>query len=355
MCDHSYVETMDRGGYRVVSSINQLVPFSVAPSGADINVTDVNGDYSVEAKYDGIPAGSKSFTYSGSAFPLGGEVVDAGGDPIKGVEIRYVIRSDDTTSASIVASGSKFTADDGSFIIHAYQGQVAEITSVSRAGLTFPLQTYNYGTIDGPSLGFTFESKEYMVKVTVKDASDRAAVGVPVEALWFTSVYSPSTSKYVISTSGAGIYCNSVSVSVVTDADGVAYIAVDDSQKPAGAKLYVKGGACNYTMSTDPNMNAGEHNDDLPDAAHLQGVGNRYIDTSTYDDVVLVTDDRSVEVTVVGSKDSNLNGGAVLQDVQVEVGWYFEVPSPGGSGYVISTISFSVVFKFAYTFIVHTS
>ena len=322
--------TMDRGGYHVVSSIQQSVLFSVANSAnADINIADTKGEYTVTAKCNGVAVDSESVVYGGTSHSLAGKVVDAKNDPIKGAEVKYVIYSDDSTVASIVASGSKFTAADGTYTIFAKLGEVVEITEVVCVGLTFPDQTFSYGTVMGDvSPGHTFISKEHMVFVSVKDSSNRVAPNVPIKAAWYTSE-DDGTGKYIISSSVNGIYCNSATVDVRTDSTGSAYIAVDASQMPSGAVLYVCSDICNYTFTTDSRVSVGSNKlNDLPAYGSLSEKGNVYVNTTTYDDVSIVADDYSVEVTVAGAKDGSLNGGAVLQDVSVEADWYYQMDSP---------------------------
>jgi len=316
--------SMDKGGFRILSSVQQSIPISVSATGL-INPTDVKGDYTVTVKFNGASAGSASITYGGNAYTLQGKVVDAGGDSIPGAEVRYEVYADSTPSAALVAQGVKTTGSDGAYTIYAKQYEVARIISVSFEGLTFDAPTYEYGTILADAIpGPEFKSKEHLVTVTVEDASGRPAVNASLQVVWYTSVLEGTT--YVKGTSDQGINDDAK-----TGADGKAMVVIDPSKMPAGAKLYVSGLSEGKYYSFDTDVEVSSSTYDLPDS--LSHEGNTYVNTSTYDDVMIYAEEFSIEVNVLGALDSHSVGGAVLQNVKVDAEWLFQTGS--GTDYKI--------------------
>lgn len=316
--------SMSVAGSYITTQVQGAYIYTIAGSGADINLADKSGLYSVSMKCNGIAAGSASTNYLGTVYALEGSVMDKGGKNISGATVEYQI----TDSEGIVMSeDSIVTGTDGRYSINSVAGTIVNITSVSAEGFTFPVNTYSYGTVTGNvSPGMTFVSDENYIKVLVRDRSALPASGVAISAVWYTCTLNDDGVTYRIEASDEGLQ-------IPYDTDSSGYAIVTISETVTDAKLLIKGMTGSYSFTdVDAIYPTPSTNVPLPD--FLSGEGNAYANLSTFGDVAIRADDYSVVVTAAGNIDSEMHGGAVLQGVHVSAAWYYQ--HDDGSGYVIA-------------------
>ena len=321
--DVRQASTVVSGSY-IDTPIQGLYLYSVATSGADINLADFAGLYSVAMKCNGIAAGNATTDYKGTVYTLGGCVKDKRGSEIAGANVSYQITD---TEGIIMGEGVLVTGADGKYAIRSVAGTIVNITSVEAEGFSFPVSTYSYGTVTGDVLpGKTFNSNESYIKVVVKDRSGLPASGVEIDATWYTQSINPDSS-YRIDASDEGLM-----VPFRTDSDGTAIITI--SKIIPGARLLVKGMTGSYTFNdVDPIYATPSTPNPLP--SFLSGSGNAYANLTTYYNVSILADDYSVVVTTAGNiNPATLGGGAELQGVHLSVLWYYQCNAEGG-GYDI--------------------
>ena len=300
-------------GCYVTTQIEGIHMYTVADSGADINLVDKAGVYSVILKCNGITASSASTDYRGTVYNLYGSVMDKNGRSISDATISYQI----TDSEGIpMSEGTYVTDSSGLYIIRSVASTIVNITSVVAEGFTFPIHTYSYGTITGDVYpGMTFVSNEKYIKIIVRDQSAMPAEGVEISAVWYTCTPN-GDGTYRIEGSTTGLV-----VPFDTGADGSAIVTV--SETVADARLLIKGMTGSYSFNdVDPIYPTPSTPFPLPD--FLSGEGNAYANLTSYDPLTIHADDYSVVITAAGNLDSGLHGGAVLQGVHVSAEWYYQ-------------------------------
>ena len=313
LTDVRSASTVVSGSY-IDSPVQGLYLYTVANTGADINLLDFAGLYSVAIKCNGIIAGNATTDYKGTVYTLGGIVKDKGGKNIANASVNYQITDSEGT---VMGEGTLITGADGKYAIRSVAGTIVNITSVEAEGFSFDVSSYSYGTVTGDVLpGKTFNSKENYIKVVVRDRSGVAAPGVEISALWYTQT-SNGDGTYRIDS-----YDDGLKVPFRTDSEGTAIITV--SEVMTGARLLVKGMTGSYTFNdVDPIYKTPSTPYPLPSV--LSGTGNAYANLGTFGPVSIQADDYSVIVTAAGNiNPSTLVGGAELQGVHMSAIWYYQ-------------------------------
>lgn len=271
-------------------------------SDSDLTVADYRGKYTISIGYNGIPVDSVEYTYLGSALSVKGKVIDAGGEPIPGVEIVY------STGTSI---GYAVTDNTGVYTIYVDRGTVVTITNIVASGYTFSSGVgYCYGEVlNDINPGLTVEANEHTIVISVKDASGNNIEGVSLNAIWY------SDDGGTVRTDTGGI-----SNRGATGSDGKSYLTVADVS--FGNKLYVHGVDGRYTFDTDAMPNNGSS---YPIPETLSEGGNGYaIEGGSINDLTITAREAMITVTVKGAVDSSSQGGAPLPNVRVEAEWYYQ-------------------------------
>ena len=317
---NSGAQDITASGYTFTSGMTRSVVLSVKDSGADINVADTRGIYSVSASYNGIPVNPASVPYAAGKLSVGGLLKDVDNKPVSGATVNYKVG---TTSGSVV-SGT-----DGRYAFLVDYGSEASLTGIIASGYTFATAAgYSYGAVTADITNGDFSAPQHTVKVTVRDSGGNPAVGVSLTAIWYSQT---GSGPYDIITSVTGIDCTRV-----TGTDGSAVITVVEPD-PLPMKLYIKANDIdlelnrnNYHFAVDAMPSGTASASSVPDT--LVEAGNRYADLSIYGDIELVAMEKSATITVAGAMDG-LSGGAALPDATVTVMWYYQVET--GTGFII--------------------
>ena len=310
----------DVAGCHMNNGMTRAKVLSVKDAGADINVTDVRGTYSVSFSYNGISVTGASVDYLGAKIVLGGNLTDYDDKPVSGATVTYAYGTE---------YGTVITDAAGDYRIYADAGSAVTVTGISIGGYTFTDGIpYAYGeqtenVLPGP----TFKAPERTVIVTISDGSGIPVSGVSIDAIWYTCV---GTGPYDITKSVEGIRTrasNDAGKALVTVPYDIAA-----SKTTEGAKLWIAGKDSKYNFERDTMPEGAGSPNPIP--VSLSKAGNVYANTSTFADTSITTIEKSFEVTIAGALDGSLAGGSPLTNAQVSAVWYYQAEDVGD--YIIS-------------------